>query len=137
MSALLSPLRHMRLLRQGSQFIVIGVLQLLVDWLVLVTSTAAGVPVSIGNLLGRSGGAVLGFWLNGRYTFADAGQSRLCRAAMLRFVLLWLLLTALSTWLIAWAHATYGLRWAWLAKPVVEGTLSLLSFVLMRQLVFR
>lgn len=127
----------MSLLRQGSQFLLVGLMQLLLDWLVFVASTALGLPVAGGNLLGRSCGAALGFWLNGRYTFASSGTSRANRKSFFRFVLLWLLLTVLSTWLLHLSAASLGLRWAWIAKPLVEGVLSLLSFLMMRQLVFR
>ncbi|HDS0950341.1 TPA: GtrA family protein [Stenotrophomonas maltophilia] len=128
----------MSLLRQGSAYIVIGLLQLLLDWLVFVAATAAGLPVVPGNIAGRVAGMLLGFWLNGRITFADAqGRQRLGWRRFARFLPLWLLLTAASTLLVATADQALGLQYAWLAKPLVEGALAGVSFLLMRYVVYR
>ncbi|KAF1686665.1 hypothetical protein B1992_07095 [Pseudoxanthomonas broegbernensis] len=127
----------MPLLRQGSQYLAFGLLQLLLDWAVFVAATAAGMPAAPANVLGRSGGAMLGFWLNGRYTFAGDEGCRLGWRRFVRFWLLWLAMTALSTLLVSLVEARLGLRWAWLAKPVVEGGLALANFFLMRRLVYR
>ncbi|MEG0183941.1 MAG: GtrA family protein [Stenotrophomonas sp.] len=127
----------MTLLRQGSSYIVIGLVQLLLDWLVFVGSTALGLPVVPANIAGRVAGMLLGFWLNGRYTFAAAGQHRLGWRRFARFLPLWLLLTAASTVLVSAADHTLGLQYAWLAKPLVEGGLALVSFLLLRHVVYR
>jgi len=129
--------RFVTLFRQGSRYLVIGVIQLLLDWAVFVAATALGMPAAPGNLLGRVSGMLLGFWLNGRYTFAHEGEHRLGWRRFVRFVLLWAALTAISTLLVSLAAAHLGLRDAWLAKPLVEGALAGLSFLLMRRLVFR
>ncbi|WP_191850054.1 MULTISPECIES: GtrA family protein [Stenotrophomonas] len=127
----------MTLLRQGSAYIVIGLVQLLLDWLVFVGSTALGLPVAPANIVGRLAGMLLGFWLNGRYTFADAGQQRLGWKRFARFFLLWILLTATSTLLVTVVDHGLGLQYAWLAKPLVEGGLALVTFVLLRHVVYR
>lgn len=127
----------MTLVRQGSSYIVIGLVQLLLDWLVFVGSTALGLPVAPANILGRLAGMLLGFWLNGRYTFAAAGQQRLGWKRFARFLLLWTLLTAASTLLVTAADHALGLQYAWLAKPLVEGGLALVSFLLLRHVVYR
>ncbi|SMR76343.1 MULTISPECIES: GtrA family protein [Stenotrophomonas] len=127
----------MTLVRQGSSYIVIGLVQLLLDWLVFVGSTALGLPVAPANILGRLAGMLLGFWLNGRYTFAAAGQQRLGWKRFARFLLLWTLLTAASTLLVTAADHALGLQYAWLAKPLVEGCLALVSFILLRHVVYR
>ncbi|MDT9581844.1 GtrA family protein [Stenotrophomonas indicatrix] len=127
----------MTLVRQGSYYIIIGMVQLLLDWLVFVGSTALGLPVAPANILGRLAGMLLGFWLNGRYTFAAAGQQRLGWKRFARFLLLWILLTATSTLLVTAADHALGLQYAWLAKPLVEGGLALVSFLLLRYVVYR
>ncbi|KRG74200.1 membrane protein [Stenotrophomonas chelatiphaga] len=127
----------MTLLRQGGYYLVVGLLQLLLDWCVFVAVTALGMPVVPGNVIGRACAMLLGFWLNGRYTFADAGRQRLGWKRFGRFIALWAAITALSTVLVAAADQALGLRYAWLAKPLVEGGLAGLSFLLMRRLVFR
>ena len=128
----------MSLLRQGSAYLIIGVLQLLVDWAVFVLVTAAGLPVVQGNLAGRVAGMLLGFWLNGRITFATAdGEQRLGWRRFARFLPLWLLLTTASTLLVSSADHALGLQYAWLAKPLVEGGLAVISFLLLRHVVYR
>lgn len=127
----------MSLVRQGGHYLAFGLLQLLLDWSVFVAATALGMPAAPGNLLGRSCGALLGFWLNGRFTFASDGQHRLGWRRLARFLVLWLLMTAISTWLVSTVAATLGLQLAWLAKPMVEGGLAVVSFLLLRHLVFR
>ncbi len=127
----------MTLLRQGSRYLAVGMTQLLLDWLVFVTATALGIPVAPGNLLGRASGAVLGFWLNGRYTFTGNGEARHGWGRFARFLALWLLMTALSTWLVAGVAQHLGLQLAWLAKPAVEGALAAANFFLLRHLVYR
>lgn len=127
----------MSLIRQGGHYLVFGLLQLLLDWAVFVIATALGMPAAPGNLLGRSCGALLGFWLNGRFTFAREGQQRLGWRRFARFLVMWLLMTAISTWLVAaFAHGM-GLQLAWLAKPLVEAALAALNFFLLRYVVYR
>lgn len=127
----------MALLRQGRHYLIAGLLQFLLDWLVFVAATAAGVPAAPGNLLGRGSGALLGFWLNGRYTFAHEGQRRHGWGRFARYAALWLLMTLISTWLVAFAARALGLQMAWLAKPVVEIALAAVNFFLLRHVVFR
>ncbi|KRG71360.1 membrane protein [Stenotrophomonas terrae] len=127
----------MSLFRQGSQYIFIGLLQLALDWGVFVLATALGLPVTPGNLLGRVSGALLGFWLNGRYTFAAQGEQRHGWKRFARFLALWLLMTVISTWLIDWVAHSLGLQYAWLAKPLVEAGLAGVSFLLLRHVVYR
>ena len=127
----------MSLLRQSSQFVLIGLLQLLIDWSVFVAATAAGMPTIPANVLGRVCGAVIGFWLNGRITFANGDGARLGWQRFGRFLAMWIALTLLSTWLVSLCVDALGLRLAWLAKPVVEGLLAALSFFIGRHLVYR
>ena len=127
----------MPLLRQGGYYLVFGVLQLLQDWLLLVALTALGMPVAPANLASRTSAALLGFWLNGRYTFADGNGQRLGWRRFTRFWLLWLAITAISTVLVAVVASRLGLHQAWLAKPLVEAGLAVVSFFALRHWVFR
>lgn len=130
------PPRHL-VFRQGGSFVVVGLLQLLVDWLVFVLLTALGVAAAPGNLAGRVCGAVLGFWLNGRVTFAQSGTARLGWWRFAKFLLVWLPLTAISTLLVSGVADALGLHLAWLAKPLVEGALAVIAFFLWRHVVYR
>ncbi len=127
----------MSLLRQGRWFVAVGLAQLLPDWAVFVASTALLMPPAPGNLAGRIAGALLGYWLNGRITFADAGQARLGRRHFVRFLASWLAFTALSTLAMAAIATHLGIGHAWVAKPLVEGLLAVASFFLLRHWVYR
>jgi putative flippase GtrA len=127
----------MGLVRQGSTYLIIGLVQLLLDWLVFVVATALGMPVAPANVGGRLAGMLLGFWLNGRYTFAHADGARLGWRRFTRFFGVWLLLTAASTLLMSLVDHALGLQYTWLAKPLVEGGLACVSFLMMRYVVFR
>lgn len=127
----------MALIRQGSGFILVGGLQLLIDWLLFVALSALGMPVVAANVTARASAALIGFWLNGRYTFAHGGQPRLGGRRLLRFVLVWIGLTLLSTWLIRGLSLQLGLQLTWIAKPVVEAGLAALSFLLARHWIYR
>lgn len=118
-------------------FLLAGLAQLLLDWALFVALSHAGLALVAANLAGRVAGAVLGFWLNGRFTFADAGRARLERGHLGRFVLAWLALTALSTALLALLAQRYDLQAAWLAKPAVEALMAAIGFLVWRQWVFR
>ncbi|WP_334178998.1 GtrA family protein [Pseudoxanthomonas sp.] len=125
------------LLRQGGSFLIVGALQLLVDWALFVGLTALGVSAAPANLAGRIGGALLGFWLNGRVTFAQAGSAQLGWWRFAKFLLVWIPLTVISTLAVTWVAGTLGLAHAWLAKPLVEAALAVVAFFLWRHVVYR
>jgi len=124
--------------RQVLLFVLVGGVQVLLDWAAFVALTSAGLPLAPSNLAGRAAGASLGFWLNGRYTFAsEGGRARLDGVHLRRFIVAWLLLTALSTLLLSGVQARFDLRAAWLAKPAVEAMMATVGFVVWRQWVYR
>jgi putative flippase GtrA len=123
--------------RQAFRYVVVGLAQLVLDSAVFVASTALGVPVPAGNVAGRIAGACLGFWLNGRWTFADGDRARLQGRHLRRFAVAWLVLTIASTLAVAQVAAFAGLQWSWLAKPFVELVLAGIGFVVMRHWVYR
>ena len=126
----------MSLSRQGRHYLAIGLLQWLVDWGVMVGLSHLGMPVEPANVAGRISGAALGFWLNGRITFAG-DQTAIGRRQFARFLTMWVLTTVLSTWSIGAVNRAVGLKWAWLAKPGVELVLGAAGFLLSRHWVYR
>ena len=126
----------MSLGRQGRHYLAIGIGLWLVDWGVMVVLSHFGLPIEPANVAGRISGAVLGFWLNGRITFAGDGNG-MGRRQFGRFVLMWLLTTAASTWALGAIDDAVGLKWAWVAKPAVELVLGGIGFVLSRHWVYR
>ncbi|MEI2795363.1 GtrA family protein [Pseudoxanthomonas sp. F11] len=133
----MTPSPRHTLTRQGGSFLIVGLLQLLLDWLVFVGLTALGVVAAPGNIAGRVAGALLGFWLNGRVTFAEGGQARLGWRRLGRFLAVWIPLTVLSTLAVSGISSVLGLELAWLAKPLVEGVLAVVAFFLWRHVVYR
>jgi putative flippase GtrA len=121
---------------QVGAFLAVGLLQVLVDTAIFIALGAAGVAVVPANVVSRTCGALLGFWLNGRVTFASADGHGLDRGALLRFLTSWLLLTALGSVLLHAVEARFGLHLTWLAKPLVEAFLAVLGFVSLKYFVF-
>lgn len=126
----------MSLTRQGRAYLAFGAIQWLLDWGVMVSLSHLGLPVRQANVIGRICGALLGFWANGRFTFAG-DHTTLGRTQFLRFLAMWLATTFLSTYLVGSVDDYLGLKWAWLAKPLVEIALGLLGFLVSRHWVYR
>jgi len=126
----------MSLGRQGRHYLTIGGLQWLVDWGVMVGLSHLGMLIEPANVAGRISGAALGYWLNGRITFAG-DDTALGRDQFTRFALMWLTTTLISTWAMGSIDDWFGLKWAWLAKPGVELLLGTIGFVLSRHWVYR
>lgn len=126
----------MSLSRQGRDYLAIGVLQWLIDWGVVVGLTHLGVPVAPANVLGRITGALLGFWLNGKLTFAG-DRNTIGAAQFQRFMVMWVTTTLLSTWALTQVDDLFGLRWVWLGKPAIELALGAVGFLLSRYWIYR
>ncbi len=126
----------MSLHRQGRHYLMIGAVQWLLDWGVMVLLSHFGLLIEAANICGRISGAMLGFWLNGKVTFAS-DDTRIGGTQLRRFVLMWLCTTAVSTLAIGHIDDMFGLQWAWLAKPAVELMLGVVGFVLSRHWVYK
>lgn len=126
----------MSLSRQGGHYLLIGGLQWLLDWAVTVVASHGGLPIEAANVCGRIAGAMLGFWLNGKVTFAG-DDTRLGGRQLRRFVLLWLCTTTISTLAMGGIDDAFGLHGAWLAKPAIELTLGLAGFLASRHWVYK
>lgn len=126
----------MNLLRQGRYFVGIGLLQWLVDWGVMVTLSHFGLAIVYANLAGRVSGALLGFSLNGRITFARDGATPGWRQFR-RYVIWWAVSALFSTSAVTAIDTGFGLRVAWLGKPLVDGLLAIAGFVISRHWVYR
>ena len=126
----------MSVLRQGRYYLLIGILQWLLDWGVTVGLSHGGMAIEPANVLGRVSGALLGFWLNGRITFSG-DEHRLGRKQLARFLMMWLVTTAISTYSMGAIDDWFGLQWAWIAKPAVEIVLGALGFLLSRHWVYK
>ncbi len=133
----------MNIAKQGVAFILVGLLQLGVDTLVYVLlDQVTGMP-GWSNFLGRLSGAFLGFFLNAKFTFATLNDSKSevtrsrPKQQFLRFITAWILLTIVSTYLVTSVHHNFSSQMSYLAKPVIEGTLAIVSFFISRQWIYR
>jgi putative flippase GtrA len=122
--------------RQSAHYLVIGGLQWLLDWGVTVWLSHLGMLIEPANITGRVSGAMLGFWLNGKFTFAG-DDATLGRVQLQRFAVMWLCTTLASTLAVGMIDDVLGLKWAWLAKPVVELALGVVGFVVSRHWIYR
>lgn len=127
----------MNIARQGVSFVIVGCCLIAFDWAVFVALTALGMLPVLANVAGRVAGAVIGFWANGRITFSVPGSARLGRRRLVRYLVLWTALTLLSTMLVTVLADQLSLEVAWLAKPVVEAGMAVLSFFVSRHWVYR
>ena len=121
--------------RQGMSFLIVGGCLIVLDWAVFVALTALGVMPIPANVTGRVTGALVGFRANGRITFSVPGSPRLGRCRFARYLVLWIMLTLLST--VTLLAEQLSLEIAWLAKPVVEAGLAVVSFLVSRHWVYR
>lgn len=126
----------MTLTRHARHYTLIGGVQWLVDWGVLVAFTHLGMAVVPANIAGRVAGALLGYWLNGKVTFAG-DEHAIGPNQLRRYLTMWTATTAVSTWSLGAIDHWAGLQWAWLAKPGVEAVLGVVGFVLSRHWVYR
>jgi putative flippase GtrA len=126
----------MSLARQSRHYLLIGGLQWAVDCTLMVALTHAGMAMWPANTLGRIAGAMLGYWLNGKLTFAS-DNTAVGRTQLLRFIMLWLCTTIASNLSMSAIDRYLGLQWAWLAKPAVELALGAIGFLMSRHWVYR
>lgn len=126
----------MSIARQGLSFLLVGCGLIVVDWVVFVVLSAAGMPPAWANVAGRVAGALVGFAANGGITFRQAGTPRYGLHRFARYAVLWLALTLLSTLLVTALAQHLSLRIAWVGKPVVEAVLAAVSFFVSRHWVY-
>ena len=126
----------MSLSRHAKHYLLIGIVQWLLDWGVMVGLSHLGLRIGYANIAGRVAGALLGFWANGKITFASA-DTRVGRRQLLRFIAMWVVLTLVSTWAIEHIDDVLGRKWAWLAKPLVQIALGMVGFLGSRHWVYK
>ncbi|HOU66007.1 MAG TPA: GtrA family protein [Thermomonas sp.] len=126
----------MTLRRHLGGYAVIGLLQWLVEYGLMLALSEWVMPVEPANVIGRLCGAILGFWLNGKWTFA-ADDTHVGRHAAIRFIVMWLALTVLNTWIVAHLDDAFGLRMAQLLKPGADLLSGGIGFLLSRHWVYR
>jgi putative flippase GtrA len=125
-----------RLTTQGAAYVLVGLTQLLLDWAIFSALFAATGVALASNLTGRASAAGLGFWLNGRYTFARDGQARLGAARLTRYATAWLVITAVSSIAVLLTEWRFGAPALYWAKPLIEAGLAVGSFLIAKLWVY-
>jgi len=125
----------MTLRRHAASYAVIGMLQWLVEYGLMLVLSQWFMPVEPANVIGRLAGACIGFWLNGKWTFAS-DHTHVGRVAAIRFVAMWIALTVLNTWIVAILDDRFGLRAAQLLKPGADLVCGGIGFLLSRHWVY-
>jgi putative flippase GtrA len=126
-----------QLAKQGSLFLVVGLVQLGLEWAAFVALTLLGLLSVPANLLARASAAGFGFVLHGAVTFRSAGGARLGRRRLVRFVVTWLASAALSTVAVGAVERWGSLVLAWGAKPLIDGSLAFCTFLVSRYWIYR
>jgi len=124
-------------LKQGRYFVLVGILQWVVDWSVAATLSVLGIHVAYANVAGRVSGALFGFWLNGSFTFSQTRERSSKSRQLIRYAALWCATAAASTTGVVLLNRLFGLQGALLGKPVIDTLLALCSFLASRYWVFR
>ncbi len=130
---LISRLMRHGIGRQLAFYLVVGIAQLVIDWICFVLLTAWGMPVAPANVIARVCAAILGFTANGTVTF----KSRLKPAQFARFVTAWIPLTLINTSAVWALDAIGGLHFAWLIKPLLDALTAAAGFIVARHWIFR
>jgi len=125
--------------KQFFTFIVVGGIQYLLDaaafsLFILFFTTEAS------NILSRMIGALAGYGLNGIFTFKHASKSQIHLNSLIRFILIWCLMTFTSTLAIREFIAAFGndsWTYAVVIKLLVEMVLVILSFTLQKFFVYK
>lgn len=125
-------------LAQGGRFVLVGVLLLLMDAGIYAVAIAAGMDNAVANPLSRAVAAAMGFAAHRRFTFsADATSITDAAQSLLRYALVWVGLTVLSTSALGSISAALSPAAAVLAKPLLEAVLALISFLLLKAWVYQ
>ena len=126
----------MSLRRHLGGYAAVGLLQWAVEYAVMLSLSQWVMPVAPANVAGRISGALLGFWLNGKWTFAGDGHHLGTRAAR-RFLVMWLVLTTLNTVAVDMVDHYAGLATAQSLKPLADVLCAGLGFMASRHWVYR
>ena len=126
----------MTLRRHLGGYALIGLAQWLLEYGLMLALSEWVMPVEPANVIGRVAGAMLGFWLNGKWTFAGE-DTHVGRHAALRFVTMWLGLTVANTWIVAHLDDVLGLHMAQLLKPGADLLTGGIGFLLSRHWVYK
>ncbi len=124
------------LIGQAARFTVVGVVLMGIDTGVFSLLHWFDVALLPANTAARVIAALASFYLNGRYSFAGHGEARPHAIRLGRYVIWWLLMTAISTAVLWACHHSLGEQSVYIAKPVVEFVLAVIAFFVSRHWIY-
>jgi len=127
-------------MRQPLYFLIVGGLQYLLDAGLYALMISSGVATLPANITSRASAAAMGFLLNRYLTFGQRNETlERFRNSLLRFIVLFGVMTLISTLAILWLENSWGddNRQRIIAKMAVEAVLAAASFLVSRFWVFR
>lgn len=124
------------LIRQASVFTAIGVVLMGIDTGVFGALHWLGLGLLPANMIARVIAALASFYLNGRYSFAGHGEARPHAIRLGRYVVWWLVMTAISTGVLWACHRAFGEASVYAAKPAVEFVLAVIAFFVSRHWIY-
>lgn len=122
---------------QALRFLCVGVSLLALDTGLYAAATLAGLPIALANPLSRAIAAIAGYFAHRHLTFAARSRDAVEPAERLRYVLVWVALTLISTQTLAAIASHADSVTTMVAKPFVEAVLALISFSLLKLWVYR
>jgi putative flippase GtrA len=122
------------LIVQGSRFVVVGLVQMAIDFAVFAAGLKLGLDIGYANAAGRISGAISGYLINGSWTFRSGSARMIGGMSLGRYLLAWVILTLVGTWAIN-ALSLLGMNPLG-AKIVIEAMLAIASFAVMRAWVY-
>lgn len=127
-------------MRQTLLFLLVGGLQYVLDAALFAVFISLGLATTPANVLSRATAAAGGFLANRYITFSKRDDTaKSFGSSLLRFVMLWLVMTVLSTSLIVLIKHAFGTSFEIqvAGKLLVEAVLAVASFLASKYWVFR
>ncbi len=123
--------------KQFLVYLLVGGIQYVMD-IAIFSGLTLFISTEIANVTSRGTTALVGYWLNGKMTFKTEGRNRIHLMGFQRFLMVWLLMTLISTFLIGLMVSHYQLSWevAIAVKLIVEVVLVVFNFLLQKRYVF-
>ena len=127
-------------MRQPVLFVMVGGMQYLLDAALYGILLSVGLSIPLANVLSRGAAASGGFLANRYLTFSKRSDTLSSfRASLLRFAILWILMTVISTGVMILLSYVWGTELDVLVagKLIVEAVLAIISFLISKFWVYR
>jgi putative flippase GtrA len=127
---------HRNLPWQVILYLIFGITQFGIDCSLFAILVHFQVDLKFANVLTRFCAALVGFVLNGLFTFQNRNKTNIRLLALIRYVTLWVALTVTSTLLLMASRHFFGQNLLSITKVFVEAFLACVSFLVMKLWVY-